>query len=253
MSVIYLSSTFSEQERVALVGFIPPPSVLVSIPYLKSFPQSGEWPVWALDSGAFTAWNSGKPISLTAYKAAVDGLSGAAPRDIFALDVIGDAQASLANALQLQSEGYAVVPCYHYGEPTEILDEYKKRFKKVALDGCAGTFSVMTPSRKLKWVEQCFSRLWPKLIHGFGMGGPQLVTRFPFDSTDASNWTTGPQRWGQWASYGRWKKKVSFRKIAGRHLRQEVEFYRRLERESESRFGRILEPIRNQKTKGKNT
>jgi hypothetical protein len=75
------------------------PSVLIAFPYLHRFRE--DWTqlrirTWCLDSGAFSAWNSGAAISLDDYTRTFAELLASDPRlaEVFALDVIGDWRAS---------------------------------------------------------------------------------------------------------------------------------------------------------------
>ena len=103
-----------------------PASYLVSYVYFNEwdavkeiFPQSD----WVLDSGAYTAYTSGKPIRLQTYIDFVKRLRDTAnpPSEIFGLDVIGDWEASLKNIEQMWAQGIEAIPTYHAGEPERDL------------------------------------------------------------------------------------------------------------------------------------
>lgn len=215
------------------------PAILVSYAYLKTFAEQKErlaYRDWALDSGAFTAYQLGKPVVLEEYiedaKALVeedDTLS-----EVFALDVIGDWKASAANVDRMWEAGIRAIPCFHAGSPEHELIRLSKTFPKIALGGIA----LAKTKKKLAWARQCFARVWPCAIHGFGFGSEQAIMALPWHSTDATNWEIGPCKFGQWAAYG--GERVSIR---GSHqnLRVEVEHYLRIERRARARWGPILE------------
>ncbi len=139
---------------------------------------------------------------------------------IFALDVIGDAEATVRNAEAMTKAGLDVIPTFHLGSPVEYLFEIAKQYPKIALGGM-----VKQPGKE-KFIEQCFARVWPKHIHGFGVGGSKLLLRYPWHSADASNWEVGPLKFGRWTGFD--NGAVSVRGNA-QHLSVEVEHYYRIE------------------------
>ncbi len=87
-------------------------NVLVAYPYWKkemtsvvqSMPDTMRL---LIDSGAFTAWRSGKPIDKKDYADFIDNLS-IKPWRYFSLDVIGDAKRTQENLDRLIQKGYEV-------------------------------------------------------------------------------------------------------------------------------------------------
>lgn len=147
----------------------------------RTYPTPGATTI--LDSGAYSAWKSGEVVSL-------DGLcKEAATQDwdeVAALDVIGDPDASLANALEMKSRGLVVMPVFHYGEPWSILSSYKAEFGRIGLGG----ITSIGKTQKMKWVDQCFSRAYPAKFHGFGVGNKDMLLSFPFYSADSASWNS---------------------------------------------------------------
>lgn len=134
-----------------------------------------------LDSGAYTAWSTGQVIDMNGLI-----LAGMDPRytDVVALDVIGDADASVRNALKMKAAGSRAFPVFHYGDPWEHLALYCREFKQVGLSCRFGE-----PVKKsLAWLEQSFARGWPCRFHSFGWTSYQVLGRFPFDSADSTTW-----------------------------------------------------------------
>ena len=139
-----------------------------------------------IDSGAFSAWNSGAEITLDAY---VDACKHALelpfpPDEIFALDVIGDWQAGLRNTEEMWRRGIEAIPCFHIGEPWEVLKGLARNYPKIALGGVAKS----TPQTKLKFAEECFARVWPKRMHGFSYCFKSAVLGLPWDTVDSTSW-----------------------------------------------------------------
>ena len=201
------------------------PALLVSYVYLEPFLKNQHryaYRDWVLDSGAFSAHNSGTVISLEAYIEKCLELLSSDPTltEVFALDVIGDHKASLHNCERMWEAGVPAIPCYHINEPVEALLHLAKEYPKIALGGVARQKRGV----KLEFAKQCFSRVWPKKIHGFGFADQNCLLALPFHSTDATNWELGPCAFGRWISYG----KLSVRG-SRQNLRAEVEWYLRLE------------------------
>jgi len=155
---------------------------------------------WVLDSGAFSAHNSGKEIKLQAY---IDFCKRIMEQDktlteVFALDVIGDAKASLKNTEEMWRQGVPAIPCYHANEPEDFLIGMAKDYPKIALGGVA----MQKGEIKHNWAEQCFARIWPKKVHGFAFGSKAGILTVPWHSVDSTNWITGPMMFGRWEKFG---------------------------------------------------
>lgn len=184
---------------------------------------------WALDSGAFSVKNAGRIVTVDGYIETCRRLRDdpQPPIELYALDVIGDWRTSLKNTETMWRAGIEAIPCFHLGEPWDVLRGYARDYPKIALGGHARARGV---SRKLAWMSECFSRAWPKKIHGFGAGSPIYVEKLPFHSTDASSWATRPGRFGNWVQWGY----LGPMKI--RDYRGEVLAYLRAEREARMRW-----------------
>ena len=165
---------------------------------------------WALDSGAFTAHNSGKPINLNEYIAVAKELQSNDPLlwDIFALDVIGDAKASLANAVTMQKAGVDCIPTFHYGSDFNDLKHIVKDFPKIAFGGLAAKLAGnhgqrVSKNQKHIFLTRCFEIAWPKRVHLFGCTDEKLLFSFPAESADSTSWHLQPSRYGLWKDFGR--------------------------------------------------
>lgn len=183
------------------------PSLLISYSYRvfkERILNTGPYVDWALDSGAFTDYTQGNKTDVNEY---IDFCQKEMAADktlaeVFALDVIGDYRMGLKNVEAMWKVGIEAIPCYHVGEPDWVLKELAKTYPKIALGGAVRYI------KKTEWAQQCFSRVWPKRIHGFGFGSVSML-HLPWDSTDSSNWTT-PQRYGYYSAFG---QKIPRRKV----------------------------------------
>ncbi|TXH10773.1 MAG: hypothetical protein E6R03_15105 [Hyphomicrobiaceae bacterium] len=215
-----------------------PPCLLVSYAYYHSGfgkKRDGyEYADWSLDSGAFTAFNAGKPIDLDEYiefchkQIAEDRFL----EEVFALDVIGDWEASARNTEKMWKAGIKAIPVFHPGEPWEALIEMAQSYPKIAF-GC-GSFRG---KQRAQWVEQVFARVWPKRIHGLAIGDETTIMNFPFHSCDASTWIFRAQGFGSWHLYGN----IPLR--GTNNLASQVEYYLKLQQRARVKWKKQMELI----------
>lgn len=215
------------------------PGLLVSYYYLPQFLENRHryhYRDWVLDSGAFSAHNSGVEIKLQDYIDCCKRLMAEDPSlvEIYSLDVIGDWKASLKNTEEMWRQGVPAIPCFHADEPWHALMSMSRDYPKIALGGVA----LAKSKKKMEWAEQCFARVWPKKIHGFAFCSETAVMGLPYHSVDATSWETGPCRFGQWRAFG--GQRVSVRG-SQQNLRIEVEWYLELERKARVRWKKEME------------
>lgn len=214
------------------------PALLISYYYLPAFIENQlryAYRDWALDSGAFSAHMSGVAINLQDYIDCCKSLLELDPTltEVFALDVIGDWKASLRNTEEMWKQGVPAIPCFHYGEPWSVLTGLAKDYSKIAIGGCVGKRD------KDEFAGQCFSRVWPKALHGFGFGAKESLLKLPWHSVDATNWETGPCAFGRWAAFG---GTLSVRG-SSQNLRAEVEYYLDLEQRAREHWKKEMVKI----------
>jgi len=160
-----------------------PLNILVAFPFVEVWHAENEgkgnnWPTHAtmLDSGAYSAWSAGKHIDmnalcLEAFKPCWD--------EVVALDVIGDAENSMVNSLEMKARGLTVMPVFHFGDPWEILEEYKLQFNRIGIASGHGA----PLAERLRWTAQCFARAYPAKFHSFGWVKKEVLLEFPFAGT----------------------------------------------------------------------
>ncbi len=159
---------------------------LVALPYLRGYAKEafefGYEPTRTmLDSGAFSAWNSGESID-------IDELAYESRRpewtESVSLDVIGDWRGSKANAIKMRALGSPAMPVFHVGDPWELLDFYCKHWPKVGLGGMV----KQNPTGVNAWLDRVFARAWPHRFHAFGQTKRSVLFSYPFHSADSSSW-----------------------------------------------------------------
>jgi len=235
-----------EAMKKAMADDLDAPALLCSFYYLKPFLRSKSkyhFRNWVMDSGAFSAHNSGKVIDLQEYIEKCLELMETDEKlvEIFALDVIGDHEATLKNTEEMWRQGVPAIPCYHAGEPEDYLKHLGDNYDKIALGGVA---RVRDKKRRIKWAAQCFSRVWPKKIHGFGFGLESDILALPWHSVDSSSWEFGPTAFGNWTGYSQ-RGKGQYLPVRGsnQNLRIEVERYLKMEKKARIKWKSKMEEL----------
>lgn len=180
------------------------PALLVSYPFVPQFEAARHayrYRHWIMDSGAFSAWNSGAVVTLEGYIALAQRLLRDDPtlREVIALDVINDWRATTANVEAMWRAGVPAMPTYHVGEPWDVLTGYARDYPKVAVGGMA----KLHGKDKARFADQVFARVWPKRLHGLAVGSHTLIQAMPWHSVDAATWAVAPQKFGRWTAYSR--------------------------------------------------
>jgi len=209
------------------------PPLLVSYVWVDAFIESMKkdnlkMRDWVMDSGAYSAFNSGKIIYIDQFIEKCQEVMSSDPllTEIFALDVIGDWRAGLKNCEKMWENDVPAIPCFHFGEPEDVLLHIAENYPKIAIGGMVG----IKREKKLAFIKECFARVWPKKIHGFGVGSETGILNVPWHSVDASSWNTGPCKFGNWRLFG----KMSVR---GDHdLTSEIQYYMKLEMKARQKW-----------------
>lgn len=158
-----------------------------------------------VDSGAFSAWQSGAKIDLQLY------IKWLLKHEKYffsyvALDVMPDedggmatpdkcARASYYNLQAMLDAGLKPMPVFHQGESfkwlAKLLDDGHKYI------GIGGSATLSLPKR-VEWLNEVFTLLCDKdglpcvKTHGFGMGSPDLIWYYPFHTVDSTTWIGSP-------------------------------------------------------------
>lgn len=151
----------------------------------------GAFPDVLLDSGAWSAFNSGTPIDLNRYIAFIK------ERDLVtyaALDVIGDYKATLKNADAMVKAGLSPIVAFHFGSPYAVLERMVRKYDYIALGGLVPIGNART--KLLQHLDSCFSIIGKEAkrtgrlvkVHGFGVQQRWALERYPFYSVDSTTW-----------------------------------------------------------------
>lgn len=169
-----------------------------------------------LDSGAFTAWNSGKSVDITQYAdwciqwrdktkslraVNLDVIPGEAGRTSTELERKNGMAASLKNADYLRAKGITIEEVFHQDEPFEFLDLLVSRLPKGDVL-CISPRNDVSKQKRLAWLQKVLVHLvrtvgkdnLPKM-HGLAVTSKDLMLAFPFYSVDSSTYAN-PARFG---------------------------------------------------------
>lgn len=197
MSTVYLAYGSGANETLERHAE-QPVDLLVAVPFLESFyKHRHKFNVsrWCLDSGAFSAQNSGKKIT---YSQWYDAATQCDAFEIFGLDVIFDENKTRTNLERAWGDGIEAIPTYHRGSKWESLKWCCDNATKIALGGGA---TLKSDVQRIRWVGHCFARCWPHQIHGFACSSAAIIDKYPFHSVDASSWIYAPGAFGRWCGF----------------------------------------------------
>jgi len=200
-----------------------------------------------IDSGAFTAWSTGKAIDPRDYAEwALDfdkrWRHKMASLEFMNLDVIGDQDASWRNQAILEGLGMAPLPIVTYGVDMAHLDRALRDYDYIALGGLV---PHSRDKKKLQtWLDACFSRVMKykketgilRRIHLLGITTDWVLKRYPCFSSDSSSWVSC-LRFGGGAAAGikqlpRYKESDAAMAATIHTLRAEIRKYKKMEQEA---------------------
>jgi len=191
----YYAAILSPEEAEACF-IIPPYQVLGSFWYFRT--QAELIRSWIdkgidvfIDSGAFSAENSGRKIDIQDYCNFVRS-SGA---KLYAgLDVIGDAEQTMKNMRYMEAQELHPMPTFHMGGSIDDLRKMYAEYDYIALGG------MVFKSGRERYCDEIWGTILrekPTLrVHGFGMTNVELMTRYPWYSVDSSTYKDG-RRFGR--------------------------------------------------------
>lgn len=184
----YFAAVVNEAEIEASC-LMPPNCILASYHYFKTKQEliksclSKNYEVF-IDSGAFSAENSGKEIAIDDY---CRFLVETGATTYAGLDVIGNAAKTRENVeYMIREYDLDPIPTFHMGSNLEDLKELVHgQYSYIALGGLVFSSNV---------IHHC-DRVWhyilthnPKLrVHGFGLTNIELMKRYPWYSVDSSS------------------------------------------------------------------
>src|SRR5690606_17671310 len=123
------------------------------------------------DSGAFSAFTKGVEIDIGDYCRFINRHKESF-RVASVLDSIGDPKKTFENQKEMERQGTAPLPCFHYGDDEWYLKHYLDNYEYITLGGM-----VPIDTRSLRvWLDRLWSQFLtdekgkPRVkVHGFGL------------------------------------------------------------------------------------
>lgn len=200
-----------------------------------------------IDSGAFTAWSSGKEIAPEEYAEwATDFDSRWRDRmkslHFMNLDVIGDQEKSWENQRELERLGMRPIPIVTYGADVADLERALDGYEYIALGGLVP--HAFDRPKLRAWLDYSFSRIVPRFkktgampkVHLLGVSSDWALNRYPCYSSDSSSWVSC-LRYGEGKAAGlkrvpRYTGSDEALKTTIHAIRAEVRRYKKLEEDA---------------------
>ena len=184
----YYSAVVNEDE-IAATTYFPPYNILASYHYFKSKTEVIKKSITTghevfIDSGAFSAANSGKEIDIDDYCRFLKEIQAV---NYASLDVLGNAKQTMENYhYMVQKHNLKPIPTFHMGSTIEELGEVLKlNASYIALGGLVFSPGIMQHCDE---VWSMILKLKPNLrVHGFGLTNIELMARYPWYSVDSSS------------------------------------------------------------------
>ena len=147
-----------------------------------------------VDSGAFTAWNTGKKIELDDYCKFLDSISEFAPYRAVQLDVFGDPEKSWVNYKIMKERGYETMPVFTRGESLETLELMYNETDYIMLGG------VVVREKNKNYVKWFLNRNNGRKCHWLGFVNMPFIKHYKPESVDSSAWKSAV-RFGKLSLY----------------------------------------------------
>ena len=140
------------------------------------------------DSGAFSAWTQGAPVTVEEYAEWLHKW-----KHYFSvycnLDVIDNPEETKINQRKLESLGLKPLPVWHIRTDRKVFEELCEEYKYVAVGGMVGTYwKKLMP--KLVWAVK-YGLEHGTVIHGLGLTALTPMMQLPLYSVDSSSWGSG--------------------------------------------------------------
>lgn len=157
------------------------------VPELRALPRPVDF---LADSGAFSAYSTGKPITVEEY---AEWLLAQAPviNAAATMDVIGDSRATARNTdrlLELVGDRVTVIAVFHAGSPWAEFERLCEQHRYIALGGAV--YAGHRETAMLQWCARAHlvAREHDVRLHGFGLTKPPYPELLPWYSVDSAYW-----------------------------------------------------------------
>ena len=143
-----------------------------------------------VDSGAFTAWNTGKVIELDDYCRFLDTLEEFRPFQAVQLDVFGSPEGTYKNLQIMKARGYDVMPVFTRGDTLERLEEFYEMAETIMFGG------IVIGGKNREYVKWFLNRNNQRKAHWLGFVNIPFIRKYRPVSVDSSS-ACGAARYGR--------------------------------------------------------
>lgn len=175
---------------------LPKLNILLSYYYIRDghlnlMRQTTDFVDYLIDSGAYSAFSSGKAIQMDEYEAFISNL-GFTPHGYFALDVIGDEKLTKVNYKRMRDDGFRPIPIFTRGSDPALVDEL---FQDTDFIGYGGISARKGNSRTITYgyVKKLMSLAKGRKVHWLGFAILNYIKYFKPYSFDSTSWSAGLQ------------------------------------------------------------
>lgn len=186
----YFVGTDKSTLETEVIKELQPKRLLLSYFYFKNksikdyINKLGYRPQILLDSGAYSAFTSGRPVNLKKYMQYIeDNLEYI--DNYISLDILGDSKESLKTWREMKAAGLDPIPVFHYNNNEAILEEYLKAgCEHIAI---GGTVPIKSKNEVAEWLK-LIAWQYPARYHLLGSSSRKILDHCDIESADASTW-----------------------------------------------------------------
>lgn len=188
---LYFVATDKSKAEASALSVAKPNNILGSYFYFRNkslkdyFGKIGYVPKnFMLDSGAFSAWTSGKNISLVDYINYINE-NKEYIQNYISLDVIGDADMTYDYYKIMKKKGLNPMPVFHYGADMKYLEMYAEETDYIAL---GATVPVKDKKIFARWINGLQYKFPHIKFHLLGSSSQEITMMTEIESCDSSSW-----------------------------------------------------------------
>lgn len=172
--------------------------ILISYHYFKNVDMDAmmrkhfvePYPEVFLDSGAWSAFTCGVPISMPDYQAFIRRFDHWF--SVYSnLDDMKCPETTYRNHQVMKDAGLSPLPAFHTGEDFRHLERYlDEGYNYIGVGGMVPY--LKTPKKVVPWLLKAFRLAGDRAVfHGFGATCWEIASSLPWYSVDSSSWTAG--------------------------------------------------------------
>lgn len=140
-----------------------------------------------VDSGAFTAWNTGKVIKFEDYCRFLERIKFLRPDACVQLDVVFNPQATHENFLKHRDLGHDVCPVFTRGDAWDYMEQLLDQDEYIFVGG------VQKGDGAKEFAKFCLERTRHKKVHYLAFIRSDWLTHYKPFSVDSSTWSSSAQ------------------------------------------------------------